>query len=661
MSPEQAAGKPVDRRSDLWAFGVVLLEMLTGRPVFDGETVPQVLASVLKDEPDWNALPATAPAPTRRLLRRCLEKDRRRRLTDASDARLEIEDSLATPAAEVPPTNVSNASRSALTAPRARVASAIAVAAVLVAAVLAVPAARYLRMPPSAAPPEMRLEINTPATTDPLSFKLSPDGKQIVYAASGGGGARLWLRSLATTTAQPLAGTEGALYPFWSPDSKSIGFFASGQLKRLDLDGGQPQVVVSAAGSGRGGTWNDEDVIVFSPTAGSALFRVAATGGELTAVTTLDKQQSHRFPRFLPGGRQFLFSVLGPPETQGIYLGSLDARDTRRLTAADTGGAYLAPGWLVWIQGGTLRAQRLHLEQGQLTGDPVTLADPVAYDPSVYAGGFSVSDSGMLAYRSGAGGQRRQLAWVDRAGKALGLLGAPDENNMLVPRVSPDGRRVAVFRTVQGNTDIWLLDGARTSRFTFDAALDQYQVWSPDGTRIAFDSNRTGVRDLYIKPAGGVGAEERLVESAQVKMANHWSRDGRFLLFHSIDPQSGRDLWVVPLDGDRKPWVFLKTTFEERLANLSPDGRWVAYESNESGRDEIYVRSFVEGGSGAGGGQWQVSTAGGIHPIWRPDGQELYYARRVVFGAHRFRWRGRRPRPAVRRCPRRPLPDQHGL
>ena len=448
--------------------------------------------------------------------------------------------------------------------------------------------------------------------------------------ASGDGASRLWLRSLASTTAQPLAGTEGAVYPFWSPDSRSVGFFADGKLKRLDIGGGAPQTLATAFPCG--GTWNADGVILFTTTTVGPLFRVPATGGEAVAVTKLDRQSNHRFPSFLPDGRQFLFYARGTPETGGIYLGSLDSAETQRLTAADTAGLYLPSGmagWLLWVRTGALVAQRLDLEVKALTGDPVTLADPVAFDATAAASAVSVSALGLMAYREG-GADGRQLAWFDGSGKALGAMGAPDKDNLTSPRVSPDGRRVAVYRTVQGNTDIWLLDGTRTNRFTFDAALDRYANWSPDGRRIVFESNRKGHRDLYQKSSSGAGAEELLVESAQDKNPTGWSADGRFILYNSADPQTARDLWVLPMGGDRKPWVFLKTRFEERFGQFSPDGRWVAYMSNESGRLEIYIRPFAApaapGGTGqAASGQWLVSTAGGIYPLWRHDGKELYY------------------------------------
>ena len=624
MSPEQAKGMTVDRRTDIFAFGAVLYEMLTGRPAFQGDGVGDILAAVIRAEPDWSKLPTKLPSRVQELLRLCLQKDAKKRRQTAADVRIDIEQALVEPPA--PP-----ATAPARSAHRAWF---VAAAAVVVALVFAIPALRYLRQTP---PPETRVEINTPATTDPISFALSPDGRQIVFVASGDGAPRLWLRSLATTGAQPLAGTEGAASPFWSPDSRSVGFFTGSSLKRLDIGGGAPQTVAMAT-AGRGGTWNADGVILFAPTSVGPLSRVPATGGEPVAVTTLDRQNSHRFPSFLPDGRQFLFYAQGTPETGGIYLGSLDSAETRRLTAADTAGVYLPfpdgrdggmAGWLLWVRAGTLVAQRLDLEQKALTSDPVTLADPVAFDAVVRASALSVSAPGLVAYREG-GASRRQLAWFDRSGKALGRMGAPDENDLFSPRVSPDGRRVAVHRTVQGNTDIWLLDGTRSSRFTFDAVLDRFPLWSSDGSRIVFDSDRKGARDLYQKPSSGAGAEELLVESPQAKIANDWSADGRFVLYHSIDPQTARDLWVLPMEGERKPWVFLKTRFEERSAQFSPDGRWVAYHSNESGQNEIYIRPFAApAASGvaanAAAGQWQVSTAGGIYPKWRSDGRELYY------------------------------------
>ena len=368
MSPEQAAGKPIDKRSDLWAFGVVLLEMLTGRQVFDGETVSHVIAAVLTKEPDWTAVPPSTPALICKLLRRCLEKDRKRRLDSASVARLEIEDALTAPTAEAQPAGVTASSSR-----EARLAWLVAASAVLAAAGLVLPAVRHLREAPRSVAAETRTEIVTPATSGLASFALSPDGREIVFVASGDGPTRLWLRSLVATTAQPLEGTDGASFPFWSPDSRSVGFFAGGQLKRLELGGGAPRTL-AAAGAGRGGTWNGDDVILFAPSPTGPLVRVAASGGDAVPETTLlDWQTGHRFPVFLPDGRHFLFYFYaeGPSEPDGIFLGAIGSGTTTRLTASDTAGTYLPPGWLLWVRAGTLVAQRLDLDRPGADGRPV--------------------------------------------------------------------------------------------------------------------------------------------------------------------------------------------------------------------------------------------------------------------------------------------------
>jgi serine/threonine protein kinase len=613
MSPEQAKGKEADCISDIWAFGCVLYEMLTGRAAFDGETISEIFAGILKGEPDWNRLPLGTPPAIRQLLRRCLQKNRTRRLHDMADARIEIEETEAEPAAQsvTPPTTRSRDLLGWIVAALFAVVAGIAVA---------VPS---FHTSPKA--PEMRTEISTPATSDPFSFALSPDGRQLVFLASGEGTQRLWLRPLDVLTTQPLAGTEGASDPFWSPDNRSVGFFADGKLKRIDIGGGSPQVLADAVP--RGGAWSPDGVILFSRSTTSPLFRVKASGGDATPVTTLDRQSSHRFPQFLPGGRQFLFYAQGPPQTGGIYIGSLDSTETKRLTVSDAAGVYMPPAWLLWVRGSTLVAQQLDLAKLVLSGDPVNVADPVGIDGNVQASAVSVSATGLLAYRSGNGG-RRQLVWFDRSGKALGTMGAPD-NTLFTPRLSPDGRRVAAYRILQGNANIWLFDGTRTIRFTFDASLEGYPIWSPDGSRVVFRSNRKGHYDLYQKSSSNAASEEVLLESGQDKLALHWSQDGRFLLYQSFDPQTDWDLWVLPMEGDRKPWPFLKTNFAEGSGQFSPDGRWVAYNSNESGRDEIYVRPFLAPATASAAdrsaGQWQVSTAGGIYPAWRPDGKELYY------------------------------------
>ena len=615
MSPEQARGKTVDKRTDIWAFGAVLFEMLTGRRAFAGEDITDTIVSVISKEPDWPALPPLTPAAVRSLLRRCLDKDPKRRLRDIGEARLALEGAFeaAVPGTTAPQT-IATATSST---PRGRLIwMAAFVVAMVVIIALAIPAVRDLREAP---PPETRVDIVTPATSDPISFALSPDGRQIVFVASGDGASHFWLRPLASTTAQPLAGTEGAAYPFWSPDSRSVGFFAGGALKRLDMGGGAPQTL-TAASPGRGGTWNANGVILFAPNTTSPLFRIAASGGQAAAVTKLDQQPSHRHPFFLPDGRQFLFYATGTADASGIYLGSLDSGDTKRLTAADTRGVYLSSGWLLWVRAQALVAQRL--ERKALTGDPITLADPVVTDIAS-AGALSVSAAGLVAYRGGGAGLW-QLTWFDRAGKAVGVAGEPDANSVNAPELSPDGRRVAVDRTVQGNRDVWLMDLVREgiTRFTFDAAVDGFPIWSPDGSRIAFESKRKGGSfDIWLKPSSGAGTEELLLETPNDEWPYDWSKDDRFLLYHLTDPKTGPDLWSLPMTGnDRKPAVVVNTPFAEQGGQFAPDGRWVAYETNESGRLEIVVQPFPEPS-----GKWQLSTGGGRHPRWRADGKELYF------------------------------------
>ncbi len=611
MSPEQVRGEDVDKRTDVWALGCVLFELLTGRRAFGGGTTSDCIAAVLEREPNWSALPQATPASIRALLRRCFQKDRAKRLRDIGDARFALEDASSTsePAAKTPPGN-----RQWITL------TLLGLTAVAL-AVLAIPALRYRLDAPPPAPVETRLDIVTPPTDRPKSFALSPDGRQIVFVAHGEGGSRLWLRSLGTTTVQPLAGTEGASYPFWSPDSRSVGFFTDSNLKRFDL-GGAAQTLAPVR-VGLGGTWNTDGVIVFAPSQTTGLMRVSANGGAVTAVTALGPQQRGHFaPYFLPDGRRFLLFA-----GDAIYIGTLDGDVATLLTPAASSGVYLASGWLLWVRQGTqtLVAQRLDTEKAVLLGEPVTIADGVGSEgASDGISAVTVAATGLVAYRTTK--DQRQLIWVDRSGTPRGTVGDPN-TGLNEPRISPDGRRVVVWRTVQGNTDVWLLDGARMTRLTFDAASDQRPIWSPDGTRIAFRSARTGLADLYVKRADGAAAEELLVASDQIKNPMSWSADGRFLLYRNNDSQTSGDLWVLPMVGERTPSVFLRTPFREAQGTFSPDARWMAYQSDESGRPEVYVRPFVPPGSASqpSGSQWQVSTEGGINPVWRPDGKEVYY------------------------------------
>jgi serine/threonine protein kinase len=475
MSPEQVRGLDADHRADIFAFGAILYEMLSGRRAFGGNTAIDAMTAILEEDPA--GLPTAErhiPSALARIVDRCLEKSPAARFKSADDLAFALE-ALSSPSGEREPV-VDH------TTPRRgeRLAwSVAAVFATVLAGTLAVP---YIRTPVAA--PEMRLEVTTPATSDPLSFAISPDGRQLVFAASGDGPPRLWLRPLDTATARPLAGTEGATFPFWSPDSRSVGFFDGSTLKRIDIGGDVPQTLTNAAP--RGGSWNTDGIILFARSAVGPLFRVAASGGEPAAATKLDTPlRSHRFPQFLPDGRQFLFFAQGTAESQGIYLGALDDSETKRLTAADAAGVFVSPDWLLFVRQGTLVARHIDLARGELIGDPVTVAGPVSVDGVSQAAALSVSAEGVVTYRAG-GANRRQLAWFDRSGRAIGTLGAPDENGLSYPRLSPDGRRVAVFRAVQTNNDIWLLDSVRSTRLTFDPSLDRFPIWSSDGSRIVF-------------------------------------------------------------------------------------------------------------------------------------------------------------------------------
>ncbi|MEQ1732015.1 MAG: hypothetical protein ABL982_26880, partial [Vicinamibacterales bacterium] len=467
---------------------------------------------------------------------------------------------------------------------------------------MALPTARYLREAPMARPLETRTEIVIPATDRPTDFALSPDGRQIVFRARGDGVARLWLRSLATTTAQPLPGTEGGTFPFWSPDGRSLGFFASGALKRLDLGGGAPQSLAPAT-LGSGGSWNGDGVILFAPNNAQTripLMRVSATGGEATPATTVGPQQGgHGRPFFLPDGHRFLFGVDGAPDVAGVYLGTLDGGTSTRLTLSNSSGVWLSPGWLLWVRtdSQTLVAQRLDLEHDALTGDPISVADGLAIvssTGSISTSGLSVSANGHVAYLAGSTGAR-QLTWVDRSGVTQGNIGEPDAT-LLHPRVSPDGRRIVVARSVQGNQDLWSVDALRLNRLTFGPAVDTFPVWSPDSTRVVFSSRRSGPLDLYQKVTSGASAEAVMLASEETKVPFSWSSDGRLLFYSSYSPTTNADIWVAQATGERTASVVLKTPFRETQPMISPDGRWLAYLSDQSGRNEVYVRPFVAPG-----------------------------------------------------------------
>src|SRR5437660_354106 len=508
MSPEQAKGKPADRRADIFAFGCVLYEMLSGQAAFAGETVSEILARVIEREPDWNSLPTGLPLRIYELLRRCLEKDPRKRRRDSGDIRVEIEAALTAPIVHAQPDLTARG--------KGRTWPAWALAALAIAA-FAVLLVRDINRPE---PLEAHLQIVTPPTADAISMAVSPDGRKLVFVASNQGRSQLFLRPLDSVNAQPLAGTEGAAYPFWSPNSRSVAFFADSKLKRMDMPGGVVQVLAGAS-FGLGGTWNQNDVILFSPTVRSNIFRVAAGGGPVAEVTHLDSPRAanHRFPYFLPDGRHFVFYVLADSDIQGVYLGDIESSERVRLFNSDSAAVY-SSGYLLFIRQGTLFAHRFDAARRQLAGDPFPIAEQAAVDAGFSAGAISAA-TGVLAYRTGSFSGTRQLIWFDRSGKSLGDVGPPDASTPLNPELSPDGSRVALDRVVNGNRDVWIMEPARhvMTRFTFDPGLEFGPVWSPDGARIVFSSTRKGPTNLSLKSSSAAGSEEPLLQSSHVKIA----------------------------------------------------------------------------------------------------------------------------------------------
>jgi hypothetical protein len=483
-----------------------------------------------------------------------------------------------------------------------------------------------------APPPEtrsVRFQIAPPEKSGIDYFKLSPDGRLLAFTSGG----RLWIRPLDTLQALPLPETEGADKMFWSHDSRFIAFFAQGKLKKIAASGGPAQILCDAT-SANGATWNRDGVIVLPLSLTSGLFRVSAGGGDPVPLAQPGAPApviQQILPEFLPDGHHFLYSGLGKPDKRGIYAGSLDGTPAVRVLPDVLSNASYAPaagapgqdGYLLFRRGDALMAQRFNPTSLSLSGDASPAAEKVGGTALWTA--FSVSDNGTLVYAAG-GANAVQLAWWDRNGKPVGLFGPPGNYDDF--RLAPDEKRIVFSLVGTNNPDIWVLDSARgvSSRITFDPAIDDPPLWSPDGLRIVWASNRTGAFDLYIKSANGAGPEKLLVKmGTPAGWPEDWSQDGRFLLYQIPGAKTGQDLCVAPQpaqgeSGDLKPFAWLQTEFDERHGRFSPDGRWVAYTSNESGRDEVYVRSFP--GSGA---KVRISAGGGVEPQWRKDGTELFY------------------------------------
>jgi hypothetical protein len=615
MSPEQARGASVDRRTDVWAFGCVLYEMLSGRRPFDGPTHSDVLVSVLEREPDWSALPEDTPPPVRRLVRRCLQKDVRRRLRDAGDARLELEDAVAAPEGPAvrPPAPESRRSW-------VRTAASLAAAAAIGGALVAV----FGRAPVGPAPLPVQFSVTFAdgerlGAPDLAAAAMSPDGRLVTYVVERGSATQLLLRRLDELAPVPVPATANALSPFFSPDSQWIGFFADGKLKKVPVAGG-PAVTICDAGGGFGATWGDDGTIVFAPEAGSALQRVSGTGGEPARATTLDVARgefSHRWPEFLPGSSQVLFTVgtVGEWDEAEIAVQSLATGQRTTLVKGGTHPHYLAGGFLAYTHGGAVWAAPLDLRRLTLTGPAARVIDGVAASVDG-AAPFAVSPAGTSVHlRASPGAAARRLIMVE--GSEITPLAA-SAHRYVTPRLSPDGRRVLVG-VADESEHIWSYD-LRTStltQITLDAA-NRSPIWTADGLRATFASNRNGAMNLFVAPADGRGSAERLTTSDALQLAGSWSPDGTVLAFMEQNPASGRGIWLLRRGGERV--AFADSPADESAPRFSPDGRWIAYVSTEPGQAEIFARP-----SSATGLARRISTSGGVEPVWRRDGGALYY------------------------------------
>jgi Tol biopolymer transport system component/tRNA A-37 threonylcarbamoyl transferase component Bud32 len=628
MAPEQLEGKEVDARTDIFAFGTVVYEMATGKKAFEGKSQASLIAKILEtDPPPISSLQPMTPPALDRVVKTCLAKDPDDRWQTASDLKRELK-WIAEGGSQA---GISAPVVAGRKGPLRNIRVAWSVAAVLL-AVLALGGFTYFRRAPQDvqttrflfSPPATPLgAVSTNGVSAPLA--VSPDGRRIAFIVGSADGENLlWVHSLDTLTAQPLPGTEGALSPFWSPDNQFIAFFAGGKLKKIDVSGGPPITICDAPGPPAGGAWSQYGVIVFSPTNTTALQRVSASGGVPTAATTLRAgESSHWRPFFLPDGRHFLYRAMAGSAVLPIYMGSLDSTEGKVLLNSDSNNVVYSQGHLLFLRDTTLMAQPFDAQRIVLTGEAVPVAEQVETQGIPPYGIFSASENGVLAYLGGTSSAGNQLVWFDRTGRQIGVLGDRALYSDLA--LSPDGKRVSVSIPTQAGKgeDIWLYDVARglRTRFTFGSGVARDALWSPDGSRIVFSSNRKGHFDLYQKASSGAGSEEVLLEARPDKDAVSWSPDGRSILYMTgYAPTTGTDLFELPLSGDRKPIPFLNTQFNESSGRFSPDGRWVAYVSDESGRNEVYVTSFP-----GPGGKWQSSVGGGSLPRWRHDGSEIFY------------------------------------
>jgi eukaryotic-like serine/threonine-protein kinase len=627
MSPEQVEGKELDGRSDIFSLGAVLYEMLTGQRAFAGKSQLSVASAILEREPaPLSTIKPMTPPALDHTIKKCLAKIPDERWQSASDLASELKW-----IGEADAQRDETPDRAAQRTNRERILLSVALvgagAAILLGALYWNRSAADLRA--------IRAYIkpmdgsNFVLTGFAGGFALSPDGQLLAYVASTPDGkALLWVRPIDSLQGKPLAGTEGAGLPFWSPDSRFIGFFAGDKLKKIEASGG-PVLTLCPTAFPRGGTWNRDGVIVFAPSTNAPLYRISAAGGSATPVTELDpakNEMAHRWPYFLPDGRHFLY-LAGPPystkesPTTAIRVGSVDSKTSKLLVTTHASAIY-ASGHILYLQQNTLMAQPFDTKKLELTGEAIPVEDPVMEDTSVVKGVFSASDNGRLAYVGSSSGGSRQLNWVDRSGRRVGQVA--EAGAYASPHISPDGKAILYTATATGY-DIWSYDIAREvkTRLTFGSAAtpaDAWAIWSPDGRWIAYTCFRNAKYGLCRKLSDGSGTDEVVLDGTeQPRWPSDWSPDGKSLMYN--DSREGvLSLAVLPLSGERKPYAFRQSSFSESDARFSPDGKWVAYCSDESGEDKVYVAPFP-----GPGGKWQVSPAGGCSPIWRRDGKELFY------------------------------------
>lgn len=617
MAPERLEGRDANAASDLFALGAVMYEMATGQRAFESTTPDGVIGAILRtDPPPPTTIRPELPASFDWFIQKSLAKNPEDRWHAAGDM-VEVLRWVAR-GEEAPKRAPARRLLPLALAALAGAAVVFALARGFHPEPLAAPALTFSIMPPAGGG-----FSPTPSSVPTPQFALSPDGRRLVFvAALAHAGPQLWVRPLDSLQAEPLAGTLDAEYPFWSPDGESVGFFANGSLKRLDLAGG-PARVLAAAPNGRGGAWSRDGIILFAPTTQSGLYRVAAAGGDATPLTRVDAgrhEASHRWPQLLPDDRHFLYFVQStPPEAHGVYVGALDtSAPPRRLLASGLGAAYAAPDHLLFIDDDALMATRFDWKSQRMIGDAVPVVPRVAGSSNFYAA-FSVSPTGLLAYASSVASA--ELVWQDRDGKRLEAVGPPAE--YVDFRLSPHDDQLAVAEvdTDTHRPDIRVLDLARGAklRLTSDAATDASPIWSPDGQRIIFRSNRRGPHDLYQNVANGAGQTTLLFQSQNAKYPTDWTPDGRGVVYHTYQRGTGSDIWLVMADGSQ-PVPLVQTAFDEMQGQVSPDGRWLAYTSLETGEAEVYIRSLSNASL-----RWQVSAAGGTDPRWRGDARELFY------------------------------------